>query len=106
MSGGVQWELQTAWNMIKLGRQNGDIAMEELGWLRYSEGLRNLAVSALSAQLIPMLEELRAIRSERQTDAKIMKHQLDLLVKATELMQERIIALEDTHGDDGTTPPA
>lgn len=94
MSGGVQWELQTAWDMIKLARQNGDIAMEELGWLRYSEGLRNLAVSALSAQLIPMLEEVKAIRSERQTDARIIKHQLELLVKATELMQERITALE------------
>ena len=94
MSGGVQWELQTAWDMIKLARQNDDIAAEELGWLRYSEGLRNLAVSALSAQLIPMLEEMRALRSERQTDAKIIKHQLDLLVHATELMQERITQLE------------
>lgn len=93
-TGGVQWELQTAWDMIKLARQNNDIAMEELGWLRYSEGLRNLAVSALSAQLIPMLEEVKAIRSERQTDARIIKHQLELLVKATELMQERITALE------------
>ncbi len=102
MSGGVEWELQSAWDMIKLARQLDDIAQEELGWLRYSEGLRNLAVSALSAQLIPMLEELRAIRSERQTDAKIIKHQLDLLVKATELMQERITQLEA--GDDQSEP--
>ena len=94
MTGGVQWELQSAWDMIKLARQNDDIASEELGWLRYSEGLRNLAVSALSAQLIPMLEELRAIRSERQTDARIIKHQLDMLVKASELLQERIVTLE------------
>ena len=100
---GVQWELQSAWDMIKLARQNDDIAAEELGWLRYSEGLRNLAVSALSAQLIPMLEELRAIRSERQTDARIIKHQLEMLVKATELMRERITALEQ---DNAGTQPA
>ena len=100
---GVQWELQSAWDMIKLARQNDDIAAEELGWLRYSEGLRNLAVSALSAQLIPMLEELRAIRSERQTDARIIKHQLEMLVKATELMQQRIVALEQ---DNAGTQPA
>ena len=97
-TGGTEWELQSAWDMIKLARQNGDIEAEQLGWLRYSEGLRNLAVSALSAQLIPMLEELRAIRTERQTDAKIMKHQLELLVKATELMQDRIHALEAGDG--------
>ncbi len=94
MSGGVQWELQSAWDMIKLARQNNDIPMEELGWLRYSEGLRNLAVSALSAQLIPMLEELRAIRIERDSDSKIIEHQLDLLMKAIELNQDRIAVLE------------
>lgn len=98
MSGGVQWELQSAWDMIKLARQNGDIEAEQLGWLRYSEGLRNLAVSALSAQLIPMLEELKAIRTERQTDARIIKHQLDLVMKATELMQVRISELEAGSG--------
>ncbi len=100
MSGGVQWELQTAWDMIKLARQNNDIEAEELGWLRYSEGLRNLVVSALSAQLIPMLEEVKAIRQERQTDARIIKHQLEMLVKASELLQERIASLEKT--GDGT----
>lgn len=98
MMGGVQWELQSAWDMIKLARQNDDLAAEELGWLRYSEGLRNLAVSALSSQLIPMLEEVRAIRSERQTDARIIKHQLDLLVKASELLQARITELESHDG--------
>ena len=98
MSGGVQWELQTAWDMIKLARQNDDIQTEELGWLRYSEGLRNLAVSALSAQLIPMLEEVRSMRAERQTDAKIIKHNLDMLVHATELVQSRITALEESRG--------
>ena len=102
MSGGVQWELQSAWDMIKLARQNDDIEAEQLGWLRYSEGLRNLAVSALSAQLVPMLEEVKAMRQERQTDARIIKHQLDLLVKATELMQERIRELEA--GDDQSQP--
>ncbi len=98
MSGGTQWELQSAWDMIKLARQNDDIAAEELGWLRYSEGLRNVAVSALSAQLIPMLEELKATRVERATDAKVIRHNLDLLVRAAELMQDRVAALEDTRG--------
>ncbi len=102
MSGGVEWELDSAWKMVKLGRQTGDLEMEQLGWLRYSEGLRNLAVSALASQLIPMLEEMRAMRSERQTDAKITRHQLDLIVIATELMQERIKALE-VGSDDATT---
>lgn len=97
-SGGVEWELQSAWDMIKLARQNNDIQAEGIGWLRYSEGLRNLAVSALAAQLIPMLEEVRSLRQERQDDAKIIKHNLDLLVRATELVQARVTALEDSRG--------
>ena len=93
-TGGVDWELGEAWDMIKLARSTGDIEAEQLGWLRYSEGLRNLAVSALAAQLIPMFEQMNALRNERKADATIIKHNLELLVTATELMQARIVALE------------
>lgn len=52
--GGTRWELQTAWDMIIAARDAGDDAALELGWRRYSEGLKNSAIGAAGGVLIPL----------------------------------------------------
>jgi hypothetical protein len=90
----VEWELETAWQLVEAGRLAGDTAMERLGWRRFSDGLRNLTVSALAAQLIPMLLELRGIREDRATDSRVLDHKLDLLMTLAESNQKLLGKIE------------
>lgn len=82
-TGGVEWELGQALAQIEQARARADFASESLGWIRFSEGLRNASGSASAAQLIPMLKGLQRVRDERQADARHTEHitmgMLDLL---------------------------
>ena len=101
--GGTDWELGQAWTMIATARTAGDSAAEQVGWTRYSDGLRNRVSGALADQLIPMLLELRGMRAERDTDARIFDHKLDMLMTLAEGGQallgkfEARLALLETH---------
>lgn len=82
--GGTEWEARMAWELITNARLSGDSAAEQIGWQRLYDAFRNKMVGALSDQLVPMLQEVRGMRSERETDARSFDHKLDLLMTLAE----------------------
>lgn len=83
-AGGVEWELQKAFELIAAARLAGDFVAESLGWTRFSEGLRNGAAAASAAQLIPLLLRLQKVTDAREEDAIENEHKVGLLIDIME----------------------
>ncbi len=61
----------------------------------YAAALGTRTTNILSGIVTTVLLELQLTRLERQTDARIIEHKLDLILLANEAMQARISAIED-----------
>lgn len=85
--GGVEWELRTALDMVFVGRTSGDEDKERLGWIRFSEGLRNVVQSALANQVIPIRVELRIIRDQHKEDEASQAHVNQMIITLEEGVQ-------------------
>jgi hypothetical protein len=82
-AGGTEWELSTALDMALAGRAAGDEAAERLGWIRFSEGLRNVVQSAVASQIVNLTIQLRKVRDQHKEDEAAQAH-VNLLITALE----------------------
>jgi hypothetical protein len=69
--GGTAWELQSAWDLIVAARQANDDDALELGWRRYSEGLRNSAIGAAGSVLAPLAAQIQ--QASTKIDAAVQQ---------------------------------
>jgi hypothetical protein len=81
--GGSEWELGKALDMALAGRAVGDEAAERLGWMRFSEGLRNVVQSAVASQIVNLTTQLRRVRDQHKEDEAAQAH-VNLLITALE----------------------
>lgn len=94
MSGGIEWEQGTAVTRMVLALQTGDHEAMALAMADYAAALGTRTTSILSGIVTTVMLELQQTRLERQTDARIVEHKLDLILLANDAMRERIIAIE------------
>ena len=94
MSGGIEWEQGTAVTRMVLALQTGNHEAMALAMADYAAALGTRTTSILSGIVTTVMLELQQTRLERQTDARIVEHKLDLILLANDAMRERIIAIE------------
>ena len=94
MSGGIEWEQGTAVTRMVLALQTGNYEAMALAMADYAAALGTRTTSILSGIVTTVMLELQQTRLERQTDARIVEHKLDLILLANDAMRERIIAIE------------
>ncbi len=94
MSAGTEWEQGQAVTRMVLALQTGDHEAMALAMADYAAALGTRTTSILSGIVITVMLELQQTRLERQTDARIVEHKLDLILLANDAMRERIIAIE------------
>lgn len=85
--GGTDWELRTALKTIAIARAAGDFVAEALGWIRFTQGLRNVTTGAMASQLVPMLQEVKAVKAKREDDALGFEASLDQLISLAQQQQ-------------------
>jgi len=85
--GGADWEQgQAVTRMVTAMRSNDPEAMAiALG--DYAAALGTRVTASLGAIAAPLLEEIRGMRIDRATDARIAEHKLDLIMHMTERSQ-------------------
>lgn len=83
-AGGNDWELGAALDMVFAARAIGDEAGERLGWIRFSESLRNVVQSILANQVIPITVQLRVVQAQHKEDAASQAHVNQMIIDLEE----------------------
>ena len=78
-----------------LALQTGDHEAMALAMADYAAALGTRTTSILSGIVTTVMLELQQTRLERQTDARIVEHKLDLILLANDAIQARITAIEE-----------
>ncbi len=94
MSGGIEWEQGQSVTRMVQALLIGDHEAMALAMADYAAALGTRTTSILSGIVTTVMLELQQTRLERQTDARIVEHKLDLILLANDAMRERIIAIE------------
>lgn len=95
MSGGVEWEQGAAVTRMVLALQTGDHATMAIAMADYAAALGTRTTNILSGIVTTVMLELQQTRIDRQTDARIIEHKLDLILLSNEAIQSRIALIED-----------
>lgn len=95
MSGGVEWEQGQAVTRMVQALIVGDHEAMALAMADYAAALGTRTTNILSGIVTTVLLELQQTRLERQTDARIIEHKLDLILLANDALRIRITAIED-----------
>ncbi len=94
MSGGVEWEQGQAVTRMVLALQTADHDTMALAMADYAAALGTRTTNILSGIVTTVMLELQQTRLERQTDARMIEHKLDLILLTHEALQIRIAAIE------------
>ncbi len=78
-----------------LALQTGDHDAMAMAMSDYAAALGTRTTSILSGIVTTVMIELQQTRLERQTDARIIEHKLDLILLANDAIHERITAIEN-----------
>ncbi len=95
MSGGVEWEQGQAVTRMVQALIAGDHEAMARSMADYAAALGTRTTNILSGIVTTVLLELQQTRLERQTDARIIEHKLDLILLANDALRIRITAIED-----------
>jgi len=82
--GGTEWELSAALDLVFAGRAADDEAAERVGWIRFSEGLRNVVQGILANQVIPITIQLRVVKEQLKEDEASAEHKFQMLISLAE----------------------
>mgnify|MGYP001606339080 CR=1 FL=1 len=94
-TGGVEWEQGQAVTRMVQALLIGDHEAMAMAMADYAAALGTRTTSILSGIVATVMLELQQTRLERQTDARIIEHKLDLILLASDAMYKRIAAVED-----------
>ena len=93
MSGGAEWEQgQSVTRMVQAILANDPEAMA-LAMADYAAALGTRTTGILSGIVTTVLLELQQTRLDRQTDARIIEHKLDLILLAHDTLLQRVNAI-------------
>ena len=94
MSGGIEWEQGQSVTRMVQALLIGDHEAMALAMADYAAALGTRTTSILSGIVTTVMLELQQTRLDRQTDARIIEHKLDLILLANDTIHERVSAIE------------
>ena len=90
--GGVLWEQTQALERAIVAMRAGDYDAMALALADFAAALGTRTTSTLSAMLVPILEQLRALHMQRDSDVRARDHKLDLIILAVERISAATLA--------------
>lgn len=90
--GGFAWEQGRALERAVEAMRVGDLDGMAAALADFAAALGTRTTSMLSGMLIPILEQLRALRETRESDIRMRDHKLDLLIVAVERISDATLA--------------